>query len=90
MAAQLNALFFAMYVFVNLSHILACSATGSFCQTDRRFQRVSDLSSAARLEQVNVMLRHRICHVADSIHRYFINYLLILFNFLLTCNLNRH
>ena len=59
-----------VYVYANLGLVLSCTTIRDTCHTDKHFLRVSEMSSQDRLEQVNVMLLHRICQVADDIHGY--------------------
>ena len=77
----INCVLFAMHLCILLDKILACSTMHDACQRDKRFQRVSVLSSV-ETEKAYDLLLQRICYVEDSIQRYNVFTLLIFTSFI--------
>ena len=57
-----------IYLFAISTQTVACSTLDDFCQIDKRFQRVSDMSTAEK-ELANDLLLQRICDGQDTIIR---------------------
>ena len=59
---------FAMHVCIMSDQTLACSTMHDFCRINKRFQRVSEMSTV-ETEQAYDLLLQRICDLDDTIRR---------------------
>ena len=59
---------FVMYLYIASDQTLACSTMHDFCQTNKRFQRVTEMSTV-ETEKAYDLLLQRICAAEDTIRR---------------------
>ena len=68
-------------LFILLVQIVTCGTMQETCQTDRSFQKISDILTVDT-EQAYELLLQRRCQIDDSIQRYFFLTILLVFFFL--------